>query len=177
MKLEFVLTFSDYKAGQRLYHRQTLGRKLRFAFWNIVIPVLAAIGLVVFVYLAVSHITRHMGMLLGIECALLWITIYYPIAGRRKMRKDFEHLYPAARTDEASAIEIDDDHLLCGIPGVNEVKFFWNAIVDFAQDDWVTLIYVAKDRFFLFPTSAMSPDQRVELNNFISRHIAKGPPC
>jgi len=32
---------------------------------------------------------------------------------------------------------------------------------------------LAKNRFLIFPSSAMSPDQRAELNALVARHVAK----
>lgn len=177
MKLEYTLTFSDYKSAQRLCRRQTLRRRLAFIFWNIAVPILAVIGLVAFIFFDLFSITSYAAILFGVECALLWIAIYNPIARYYKMRKCFKQLFPPTRTDRSSTLEINDDHLLSRIPGVSEGKFFWNAIVDFAQDDRITLIYVAKNRFLFVPTAAMSADQRVELNNLISRHMAKELPC
>lgn len=176
MNLEFTLAFSDYKSALRLYRRQTLGRRLAFVFWNIVVPILAVIGLVAFAFLDLFRITRFAAVLFAVETALLTFAIVNPIARYYKTRKCFKQLFPT-RTDRISTLEINDDHLLSRIPGVSEGKFFWNAIVDFDQDDKVTLIYVAKRRFLFFPTAAMSHDQHVELNNLISRHVAKRLPC
>jgi hypothetical protein len=177
MKLEYTLTFADFKSAQRLHYRQTLGRRLRFAFWNICIPVLAVLGLAAFVFLDLFHIARYAAILFGIECALLWIAICNPIARYFKMRKCFKQLFPPTRTERNSTLELGEDHLLSGIPGVSEGKFFWNAIVGFAQDEKITLIYVAKTRFLFFPTAAMSPDQRAKLDNLIDRHVTKRQPC
>jgi len=177
MKLEFTLTFSDYKSALRLYRRQTLRRRLAFIFWGIAVPILAVIGLAAFVFLNLFHITRYAAILFGIESGLLTFTILNPIARYYRMRKCFKQLFPPTHTDRTSTLEINDQHLLSAIPGVSEGKFFWNAIVDFAQDERITLIYVAKARFLFVPTTAMTPDQRVELVNLISRHVAKRLPC
>lgn len=177
MKLEFTLTFSDYKSALRLHRRQTLGRRLAFIFWNIAVPILAVIGLAAFVFFDLFRVTRFAAILFGIESGLLTITILNPIARYYKMRKCFKQLFPPTRIDRITTLEINHDHLLSSIPGVSEGKFFWNAIVDFAQDNKTTLIYVAKARFLFFPTAAMSSDQRVELNNLVSRYVSKRQPC
>src|SRR6185437_6108957 len=173
MKLEFTLTFSDYKSALRLYGRQTLRRRLAFISWNIAVPILAVIGLAAFIFFDLFSITSYAAILFGIESGLLTITILNPIARYYRIRKCFKQVFPPTHTDRTSTLEINDQHLLSTIPGVSEGKFFWNAIVDFAQDNKVTLIYVAKARFLFFPTAAMSPDERVELSNLVSRHVAK----
>jgi len=35
------------------------------------------------------------------------------------------------------------------------------------------MIYLAERRFLFFPTPAMSPAQRTELNDLIARHVTK----
>lgn len=177
MKLEYTLTFADFRSAQRLHRRQTLGRRLSFAFWNIAVPILAVIGLAAFIFLDSPRITRYAASLFIFECALLWIAIANPIARHYKMRKGFNQLFPPNRTERTSTLDLNEDHILSRIPGVSEGKFFWNGIVDFAQDDKITLIYVAKNRFLFFPSSAMSPDQRIELSDLVSRHIAKRLQC
>lgn len=177
MKLEYNVTLNDIKSAHRLHRRQTLGRRLWFAFVNIAVPILAVIGLAAFVFHYVTFTTYYAAGLFGVECALLWLAIVNPIARHYQMRKRFRQLFPPNRTDGTSTLEIDDDHLLSRIPDVSEGKFFWNAIVNFAQDDKITLMYVGKNRYLFFPTAAMSPNQRVELNNLVSRHVTKRLPC
>jgi hypothetical protein len=71
---------------------------------------------------------------------------------------------------------MDDDRILSGLPGVSEEKYFWNAIVGFAQDRKMTLLYLDKDKFLLFPTYALSPEQRAELNDLVARYVVKRKP-
>ena len=46
----------------------------------------------------------------------------------------------------------------------------------FAQDEKMTLLYVFKDRFLMFPTAALSPDQRSELGDLVARHVVRSKP-
>lgn len=177
MKLEYTLTLADLKSAQRLHCRQTLARRLNCAFWNFVVPILAAIGLAAFVFLDLPRITQYAAALFGIECALLTISVANPIARYYKMRKCFRQLFPPLHSERTCILEANDDHLLSKIPGVSEGKFFWKALYGFAQDDKITLIYVAKSRFLFFPSAAMSPDQRVELNRLVCRYIMSRQPC
>jgi hypothetical protein len=50
----------------------------------------------------------------------------------------------------------------------------WTAIVRFAQNEKVTLFYVAKARFLFVPTQLFSEEQRAELNDLVARHLPKG---
>jgi len=177
MKLEYTLTLADFRAAQRLHFRQTRGRRLRWAFWTIVVPALAALGLIAFLLLDMSRITRYASILFGIECGLLSIAIINPVARYYRMRKAFGVLFPPTRTERTSTLEINEESVLSSIPGVSEGKFFWKALTDFAQDERITLLYITKTRFLFFPTSAMTGLQRDELKALVARHLAKGLPC
>jgi hypothetical protein len=86
-------------------------------------------------------------------------------------RRGFRRLFSPTRKDRSCYIDLDDNCILSGQPEVSEEKYFWNAIVGFAQDEKMTLLYLDKDKFLLFPTQAMSPEQRAELNDLIARHV------
>jgi hypothetical protein len=173
MKLEYTLTLGDFKAAQGLHYRQTLGRRVQVAFWNIIVPALAALGLAALLFFGVSRLAPYDALLFGIECGLLAFAIINPIKRRHTLRKAFNQLFPPTCTERSCTLEIDENHILSTIPGVSEGKFFWNALVDFAQDDRITLLYVAKTKFLFFPTSSMTDSQRTELNNLIAKHLAR----
>jgi hypothetical protein len=83
----------------------------------------------------------------------------------------FKRIFPQTKTVSAISADIDDERIFCKNPGVSEGKFFWNAIVNFTQDEKVTVLYIDRRRFFFFPTNAMSPEERAELNDLIARHV------
>ncbi len=57
-----------------------------------------------------------------------------------------------------------------------EMKYFWEGIVDFAQDEKSTLFYTSNDAFLFLPTQAMTKAQRAELNDLIARHVTRKKP-
>jgi len=173
MKLEFTLTLSDYRSAQRLHIRQKVSRQISFFVWFILVPILALMGLIAFIALDISRYTRSAGLFAGIEGGLVWLAIFCPVSREYQIRKSFKQLFPKNRTDRSSTLEIDDTQVVSIIPGVSEGKFFWSAICGFAQNDEVTLIYVAPKRFLFFPTSAMNTEQRTELSGMVVRHVVK----
>ncbi|MGD0735675.1 MAG: YcxB family protein [Terracidiphilus sp.] len=173
MKLTYTLTINDYKAAQRLHLRQRLGRRLAFTFWYVAVPILAAAGALAFALLDVSKLTHFAAIYFGIEAALVWLSIYLPLMRFYTMRKCFKQMFPPSRTDRTSSIDIDDERAVSTIPGVSEGKFFWSAIIDFAQDDKVTLLYIRKKAFLFFPTSALSTDERAELNALVACNVKR----
>jgi hypothetical protein len=173
VKLTYTLTLDDYKAAQRLHLRRTLGGRLTFIFWYLVVPILAALGAFAFIFFDVGKLTHSAAILFGIEAALVWLSVFLPIMRFYAIRKGFKQIFPPSRTDRSSSIDIDEERVLSTIPGVSEGKVFWKGIIDFAQDEKTTLLYIRKKAFFFFPTPALSPDQRAELNALIARHVAK----
>jgi hypothetical protein len=91
-------------------------------------------------------------------------------------RRGFRRLFSPTRRDRSCYIDMDDERILSGLPAVCEEKYFWNAIVGFAQDKKMTLLYLDKDKFLLFPTYALSPAQQTELNDLIARHVVWSKP-
>jgi hypothetical protein len=144
---------------------------LSFVFWFYIIPVLALFGLMAFALLEVNKLTRFAAELFGIECALVFLAVYVPVRRYYLLRKSFKQMFPAKRTDPSSSIDIDDECIAWGIPGISEAKFTWAAIIDFAQDENITLLYLSKKGFLFFPTPALMPEQRTELTAMVRRHI------
>jgi len=133
-----------------------------------------AIAGVVAIILNERHPFLKSGALLwAVEGGLLWLTIYLPAWQAYAMRKCFKQIFPPGRTDGSSSIDIDADRIVSTVPGVSEGKFFWTGIVAVAQDEKVTLLYIRKHAFLFFPTQAMSPAQRNELNDLVARHLPK----
>lgn len=176
MQLTYTLTLTDLRAAQRLHIRQRIHRRLSFLFWYRLIPILAPFGALGAAYLwsLDSHRAPHgAAYMFGAVCGLVAAAIFFPSMREYYMRRGFKSLFPPARTDRNSSIDIDEDCIISKIPGISEGKFFWNAIVDFAQDEKVTLLYIRKRAFLFFPTCALSPEQRTELNDLVSRNMVR----
>ena len=168
MKLNYTLTLDDYKAAQKLHIHQKLSRRINFLFWYVGIPILAVFGIVFFI--KVGRYTHMDSVFFGLECGLIYLTIYLPIWRFRRFRKNFNQTFSHSHKDRSISIDIDDDCIFSSLPGVCEGKYFWNAIEAFAQDDKITLLYTAENRFLYFPTCVLSPEQRTELNDLVTRY-------
>jgi hypothetical protein len=120
--------------------------------------------------------TESFSLCIGIGTGSLWMTICMPIARYYNTRKCFKQLFPSKRTDRTTYIEFNEDGLHTGIPGVSEIRYLWNGIAAFAQDETTTLLYLDKSRFLFFPTRALLPDQRNVLNDLVARHVVKRKP-
>jgi hypothetical protein len=175
MTLEYTITLADCKAAHQLDRYQSPGSRIKFVLLNMVVPLLAVLGLVIWPFLNITEKTplSESGTLTLIEILLIYLSIAVPISRNHQTRKGFERLPPTTKAGRGCSIEIDDEGVVSSIPSLAETKFFWSAIVAFAQDEKVTLLYTGKDRFLYFPTRTLSVDQRAELNNLVARHVKR----
>ena len=171
MQLTYTLTLEDYKAAQRLCRRQRISWRIKFLFWYFGVPVLAVLGLVFFI--AIGRFMHIAATFFGVECGLLYLSLYLPIWRFRRTRKNFERMVKHLEADRSVIIDIDNERIISSMPRVAEGKFFWNAFEAFAQDERMTLLFTAEDRFLFFPTRALSPTQRTELNDLVARNIVR----
>jgi len=117
-----------------------------------------------------DYFTRNPPGLLAVPICFLLLPLVYLYS----TKKQFGNMFPHSRTDLPLTIDIDDERIITETPGFSEGKMFWNAIVEFLQNDKITLFYLAKSRFFFVPTKVFSEDQRAELSNLVARHLTKG---
>ncbi len=172
MKLAYTLTFGDYKAAQMLHMRQKLTRRINYHFWFSAVPVLAVVGLIIFVAFDLRRITTLAPVLFGIEGGLIWIAVFFPLARAYNLRKCFKQLLPSTHRDKPILLEISDEGVVSSIPGVSEGRFFWDAILRFAKNEKVHLFYVTEKRFLFVPTCAFQTEQLSELTDLIARKLA-----
>jgi hypothetical protein len=176
MQLTYTLTLADYKAALRLHRRQKLTRRASFLFWYVAIPVSSIIALIAAVVLSTTAQTEWFARCLATGVGLLWLSIIMPFLRMITIRQGFRRIFPATATDRTGTIDINDDRIISGMPGISEGKFFWPGILAFAQDEKITLLYIDKNRFLLFPTYLLSPGQRSELSAMVDKHLVRKMP-
>jgi hypothetical protein len=169
MRLTYTLTLDDYKAAQVLHRKQKFIRQLAVWIW----PALALFGLAAMIAFTLTNHSELFADSVAFTVGALFITISMPVVRWYAVRKCFKQLFPPTRTDRSSAIDIDDDRILSAVPGVSEGKIFWQGLLQFAQDNKVTMLYTGQMRFIFFPTSVLTPRQREELTEMVTRHGVK----
>ncbi|HUA98340.1 MAG TPA: YcxB family protein [Terracidiphilus sp.] len=169
MKLEYTLTLRDYKAALKLHRKQKLIRRLS----PYIGPLLLLLSIIGFIFASLAHRPEIVADSAALGAGSLTVTALLPISNFFNIRRCFKGLFPPSRTDRTSNLDIDNERIVSSIPGVSEGKILWPGVYKFAQDDKVTMIYLAERRFLFFPTPAMSPAQRTELNDLIARHVTK----
>ena len=173
MKFEFTVTLEDYKAALRLHRSRKFSR--RIFLW--IGPSLFLISVILFVIGSLSKNTQVLTQAIVLAAWSLCATVGFPILRFALTRRGYRQMFPPTRSGRTSTIEIDDQRIIEENPGTEEVRLPWTGVMGFTQNERVTLIYINSCRFFLFPTSALSPAQRAELNDFVARYVVKRQTC
>ena len=167
MRLEFKVTFADFKAAFRLHRRQTIVRRLSGFIWPILTLACIAAALVS------NPKSELFAQAFGIGVVCLWFSLAFPVVRVLSVRRSYRRFFPNSETDRECFAEVNDKTVVTGIVGAVELRYAWKAIIALAQDERTTLFYTSKCSFLFFPTPAMSPAQRTELNDLIARHVTK----
>jgi hypothetical protein len=173
MQLTYELTLADYKAALRLHRRQKLNRRIAEFVWFRFMPIICSMMLVFELFMGFTQKTFFSQNPPGLLVVPL-VFLLLPAIRSRFVRSQFNQLFsPSARN---LSIDIDDERIVCVNPGSSESRFLWHIVLEFAQDEKITMLYIHKLRFLFFPTSAMSVEQRAELNDLVARHVTKRKP-
>jgi hypothetical protein len=169
--MTFNCTFSvwDYEEAFRLHRRQNTGRRVRFLFLYQLVPVMSVAGLVLLGAYGPTAKTLPGWLVLSFASALLWAGIATGLASRNLARRRFRQ---NGGRDHCS-VDLDDERVLIQVHGVSEMKRFWNGFVAVARNDKIILLYTSKDCFVIFPLSAMSAEQTMELTTIIQRNLTR----
>jgi hypothetical protein len=170
MRFDFTITLEDYKVALKLHRKRKLSRRLLPWIW----PSLFLISLVLLVVGSLNKSTEVIEQAILLAAWSLFAIVAFPILRFALTRRGYKQMFPPTRSGLTSTIEIDDQRIIEENPGTEEVRLPWTGVMGFTQNDRVTLIYINSCRFFLFPTSALSPAQRAELNDLAARHMVKG---
>ena len=168
MKIEYRFSFADYKAALRLHAKQTLyGRISPYIYLFVLISsILGAFwvsGHDDLAWLA----SIFAGGIGGGTTGVILILFYRPFM----IRKSFKQCFPPSIEQRFLTLEFNDEHFVSEISGVGKGDYQWDSILKVVQNEKCILFYIAVKKFIILPPSAISPDQRVELNDLIARHV------
>jgi hypothetical protein len=172
MKIEYTLALADYKAALKLHARQSILRRAGSVLLYAIFA-MALVGSLACILLRIGGKAELATALFDVDAWLAVFALYLYLLRVFTVRRGFKRIWPARSGDHTVAMEIDGEGIRSSLVGVSEGKFFWNAIVRFAQDEKITLLYLGKTRFLFIPTQSMSQEQRNELKDLVARHIAK----
>lgn len=178
MRLEYTLTLADYQAAQYLHWHQTPARRFIHFFVYDGIPILtAATGCVVAKRLGLFglRIPYWLEFTSSASIAALYLKVTAKGRKAKRYKKYYDRQFPPEK--RTSWIEIDDSGVSSAIVGTDAESFEWTRIVGFAQDDNMTLLYLTKKQFLLFPSPAQNSSERAELADLITRYFGGRTQC
>jgi hypothetical protein len=177
MRLEYTLTLADYQAAQYLHWHQTPARRFIHFFVYHGIPVLlAASACTVAKRFGIFglRISYSLEFISSGAIAALYVTVTAKGREIKRYIKRFESKYPP--NERTALLEVDGSGIL-GCLGSDKESFEWSSIICAAQDERITLLYIAKNRFLFFPTTAMGSEERAELDRLVAEHLAGRATC
>jgi hypothetical protein len=170
MTLNFQLSYRDFKNAFNLHRRQKFLKRFSILLW----PLLT----ILFLALAMCSNPRSgfFAQFFAMGVTTFFASIGLPFLRSINARKCYRRFLPKGKTNRSFFSNVDEECVITGVSGVMEMKYFWEGIVDFAQDEKSTLFYTSNDAFLFLPTQAMTKAQRAELNDLIARHVTRKKP-
>ena len=171
MNFSYRPTLADYRAALRLHYRHKLSRRILHIAGLWLLPFVMLAFLVPSIYQLAADRENYSG---GIGWGLLGLGFasFIPLSRYVAVRKQFKAIFPAQSSGEV-LLDIDEERIISTIPGSSEGKFFWTAILNFAQDEKVILLYIRKNMFLFIPTAALSSPEAAELTDRISSKLVR----
>ena len=176
MKLKYDFTLADWKAALRLHSRQKLGRRVQAVIRDFVIPTLGVIGLVWITVAQMRSEAETVDNLLVPVAALIFLTVFLQLMLRYSIRRSFKGIFPPSQDGPGYSLDLNEEGILSTRPGVGEARYYWTGICAVAQSKKIILLYISEVLFLGIPIRVLSPEQRVELDSLIERHVPKRKP-
>jgi hypothetical protein len=173
MKLTYKFTFADWKAALRLHSRQKIGRRIHYLIYDFVIPALAVLALGCMILAYSNGQTETVDDLVVPVMVLVGLAVLLPLLRNSMKRKSFKGLFPSSETGPGYSLDIDDERIVSTRPGIGEATYYWTGICAVAEDNKIMLLYFSEILFLGIPARVLTPEQRVELNDFLVKHVKK----
>ena len=169
MVYEYVTTYQTYMDAQRLYLRHRPWAAARYYLFVWALPIGGLFATVPFLLGLLTHDrSDSMATYAGIAAAGAWFALFIPLTRWFSVRRAWRSTVPKEREGNPVTIEFTADEVISTIPGQSQGRFFWPAILDFAQNDRITLLFIRKKLFLFIPTPAIPPEQWTEVRAKLS---------
>ncbi len=171
MRITYQTTVADHRAAYRMYQSKNIFLRYDQILW----PAVA------FFFLVVILITDHRSELNKLAQALviapIWFSLGLPLIRRYNAAGTYRAAYGKSPKSPELITEITSDRIVDIAPGQAESIYEWSSVIGFGQNSRITVFYMKTSNLVFFPTSALSPDQRVELDGLISKNGIKRWTC
>lgn len=172
MTAEYEFSYAHYKQAQRLFVKH---RPSSFFWYVTFVWALPAAGLCFagyWLFLWFEGQRRMAHALSGSLYLAAYLGLASPLVRWWKLRRAYDQLFPKG-CPHVATIGFDDEFISSVVPGRSEGRFFWPAIVDFAEDEHVALVFIRKKHFLVVPHSAFTDEQWTELRTLIHQKLAE----
>lgn len=175
MRYDYVLRFDDFQNSQRLYLRHRRSAALVYYGYVWLLPIAGILAFAMFIATLLGFHPELRAAFAGFGAAGLWFAIFIPIMqffGRRRCWKRMLPVGIKGKTTKAEIpvnLEFNNEQLISVLPGKSEGRFYWPAIVDFAEDERIALVFVNnKKKFLLIPKRALPAEAWDELRSLMA---------
>jgi hypothetical protein len=175
---EYISSFEDYRAAQKLYLRHRKDARVRLLAWMIGVPIFTVVCFSLGLWERSSANPGFYIMTMGLAGAGLAMTISAVVLRPWNLRRSYRKSRKASglEVENKIAFSFDEEGVTSTVIGRSEGRFFWNAINDYVEDDAIALIFIGKKRFLYIPKRALDEEDWQDLRTAI-RDLAPGASC
>jgi hypothetical protein len=170
MSCDYISTFEDYKKAQKLYLRYRNNARMRLLAWMYGLPIATVCLALLTWHLSSTSSTSGFSLLGWLTLCCFGATVQVVVLRPWNLRRCYNKMRRIAGMNEQTPtrFDFDDNGVISGVPNRSEVRFFWNAIQDFAEDEHVALLFISKKRFLFIPKRVMAAEQWDQLRSLIT---------
>ncbi|WP_047497642.1 YcxB family protein [Terriglobus sp. TAA 43] len=171
MEANYRLELKDYLAAQALHVKKHPTTRFSLLFWTLVMP---ALGLLMLFSAMRTVPDEDLRWPIAGYIPSLWLlslAVLVPLLRRYNFRKQFKQMFPKDDQNHECYLSANDEHLISGIHGASEGRFFWPSLYKAVSNNNMLLIYVAKKRFLFIPLEKLDPSDRDELVDLTQRKM------
>jgi hypothetical protein len=158
MECEYITTFADYKAAQKLYLRHRPSARRRFLGWMYGLPIITLLLVVATWHESGLENSEGFGLAAWLTFCAAMATLFVVVLRPWNLRRCFRKMRKASGLtgDTPTRFTFDANGVVSAVPNRSEGRFFWTAIEDFAEDSSIALLFIGKKRFLFVPKRAMN---------------------
>lgn len=161
MKIQYELTFDDYRAAQRLHALRS--------FWSRLVRILT-----LYIYPVAGFIILLLGLSLfreGASVHTLFICGIVLVCCPLYLRIQLRRCYKRTRSGNGSCQLTFDEETIRVEGQYSKGEMDWKAIHSFREDAKVFLLYLAPAKFIAIPKRVCSEEQITELKGFFLQKV------
>jgi len=170
LRYEYALSYKDYLDAQRLFRKHRWKAAVSYYGFIWVLPILGALAAVPWIAQLLGVDADWVYRWRGFAGLGLWFAIAIPLIRIYSLRRCWRRLLPdsikkSMRSEIPVELEINDEQLISILPGRSEGRFFWSALVDFAEDERLALVFIKRRMFLFIPRRAMDDAGWIQLRS------------